>query len=127
VQKKSATFANHTSYVVWETMVQHREWAWKAVGNRLQGPCYLSMDDCDQKIKAKKQRTHTRKYSFVNRTIKLCNQLPAEALATFSCRSHIFKKRVRKVLIREVKCIEGSLSVLIKCLKVEESEKLGVK
>jgi len=80
-----------------------REWAWKAVGNRLQGPCYLSRDDHDQKIKARKQRTHIGKYSFVNRTIKLWNQLPAEALATFSCRSHIFKKRVRKVIIREVK------------------------
>jgi len=40
---------------------------------------------------------------FVNRTIKLWNKLPAEALATFSCRSRIFKKRVRKVIIREVK------------------------
>lgn len=112
VQKKAATFADHTSYSVWETLVQRRkiawicplfkaysrEGAWKAVGDRLQGPYYLSRDDRDQKIKARKQRTHTGKYSFVNGTIKLWNQLPAEALATFSCRSHIFKKKVRKVI-----------------------------
>jgi len=100
VQKKAATFPNHMSYLVWEALAQHRkiacilpffkaysrEWAQKDVGNRLQGPCYVSRDDCDQKIKARKQRTHIGKYSFVNRTIKLWNQLPAEALATFSCR-----------------------------------------
>jgi hypothetical protein len=43
------------------------------------------------------------KYSYVNRTIKLWNQLTAEGLATYPCRSHIFKKRARKVIIREVK------------------------
>jgi hypothetical protein len=42
-------------------------------------------------------------HSFVNRTIKLWNQLPARALATFPCRAHIFKKRVMKVVISEVK------------------------
>jgi hypothetical protein len=61
------------------------------------------MDDHDRKIRARKKRRDIEKYSFINRTIKLCNQLPAEALATFPCRSHIFKKRVRKVIISEVK------------------------
>jgi len=28
-------------------------------------------------------------------------QLPAEVLATFPCKSHIFRKRVRKVVISE--------------------------
>jgi hypothetical protein len=42
-----------------------------------------------------------RTYSFVNRTLKLWNQLPAEAQATFPCKSHIFRKRVRKVFIEE--------------------------
>jgi hypothetical protein len=36
------------------------------------------------------------RYCFVNRTIKLWNQLPAEAQATFPCKSHIFIK-IRKV------------------------------
>jgi hypothetical protein len=35
--------------------------------------------------------------------IKLWNQLPAETLATFHCKSHIFRKRVRKVITSEVK------------------------
>jgi len=38
------------------------------------------------------------KYSSVNTTIKLLNQLPAEVMATFLCKSHIFRKRVRKVI-----------------------------
>jgi hypothetical protein len=43
------------------------------------------------------------KYSFVNRTIQLWNQLPADALGTLSCRPSNFRKRVRK-MISEVKC-----------------------
>jgi len=35
-------------------------------------------------------------YCFVNRTIKLWNQL-----ATFSCKAHIFGKGVRKIIISE--------------------------
>jgi len=45
------------------------------------------------------------KYSFVNRVIQLWYQLRAEALATFPCRSHILKKRVRKLIISEMKRI----------------------
>jgi hypothetical protein len=70
---------------------------------RLKGPCYLSRDDHDRKIRARKQRTDIGRYSFVNRTIKLWNQLPTETLATFPCKSHIFRKRVRKVITSEVK------------------------
>jgi len=43
------------------------------------------------------------KYSFVNTTIKHWNKLRAKALATFPCRSHIFKKKITKVIISEVK------------------------
>jgi len=58
VQKKAAKFANNTKVSVWETMAQRRkiaricdtgERAWKAVGDRLKGPCYLSRDDHDRK------------------------------------------------------------------------------
>jgi len=62
----------------------------------------MSRDDHDRKIRARKQRTDVGKYSFVNRTIILWKQLPAEALTSLPCRSHIFKKRVRKVIINEV-------------------------
>jgi len=44
-------------------------------------------------------RTDIGKYSNVNRTIKLWNPLAAEMLATLNCKSHTFRKRVRKVNI----------------------------
>jgi len=40
------------------------------------------------------------KYSFVNRTIKNWNQLPAEGLGIFPCKPKIFGKRVKKAIIR---------------------------
>jgi len=49
------------------------------------------------------KKKNTVKYSFVNRTIKNCNQLPAEALGTFSCKPKIFRRRVRKTFINGVK------------------------
>ena len=39
-----------------------------------------------------------RKYSFVNRTIRLWNQLPTDILGTLPCKLNAFKKRVRKVI-----------------------------
>jgi hypothetical protein len=44
--------------------------AWKAIGDRLLKPCYLSGEDHNRKIRTRKQRTDVGKYSFVNRTIK---------------------------------------------------------
>ena len=109
VQKKDAKFANYSSDSVWETLAQRRiaricalfkaySWwrTWKAIGDTLQGPGYMSREDHDRKIWARKQGTDIGKYSFVNRAIHLWNQLPAEELGTFACRSHILKKRVRK-------------------------------
>jgi hypothetical protein len=78
------------------------ERAWKAMGDRLQKPRYLSRVDHDRKIRSSKQRTDIGKYSFVNRTIQLWNQLPADALGTVSCKPSNFRKMVRKV-INEVK------------------------
>jgi len=45
----------------------------------------------------------TGKYSFVNRTIKNWNQLPAEVLGTFPCKPNIFRNRVGKAVINGVK------------------------
>ena len=106
VQKKAAKFADHTSDLVWETLAQRSKmahicalfkvysvkWAWKTTRDRLQGPCYLSPDDHDWKTRSRQQRTYIGKYSFVNRTIKLWNQLPAEVLILFPV-DHIFLKR----------------------------------
>jgi len=47
------------------------EWVCKSIGERLREPCYLSRDDHDRKIRARKQRGDIGKYSFVNMTIKL--------------------------------------------------------
>jgi len=44
-------------------------------------------------MRGRKQRTVIGKYSFVNRTIKKWNQLPAEALWTFPCKPKIFRNR----------------------------------
>jgi hypothetical protein len=38
------------------------------------------------------------KYSFVNRTIQLWNQLPEDALGALSCKPSSFRKRIRKVI-----------------------------
>jgi hypothetical protein len=40
---------------------------------------YLSRVDHDRKIRSRKQKVDIGKYSFVNRTILLWNQLPADA------------------------------------------------
>jgi hypothetical protein len=73
------------------------ERAWKAIGDRLQAPSYLSRVDHYGKIRARKQRTHIGKYSFVNRTITDSNKLPKGAKGTSHGKTHIFKTRVRKV------------------------------
>jgi hypothetical protein len=43
------------------------------------------------------------KYFFVNRTNKNWNQLPAEALGTFTCKPKVFRKKVRKAIINGLK------------------------
>ena len=77
---------------------------------------YLSRVDHVRKIKDRKQRTDIGKYSFVNRTIKNWNQLPAVALGTFPCKPKIFRKSVRKASIngvkrKEEKCGENRLEM----------------
>jgi len=111
VQKKAAKFAHHTNSPNWETLASRRklscvcplfkaysgERAWKAIGDRLQRPHYLSRVDHERKIRSRRQRTDIGKHSFVNRTIQHWKKLPAEVLGTLPCKPIIFKKRVRKV------------------------------
>ena len=68
------------------------ERAWKATGDRLQRPHYLSRVDHERKIRSRKHRADIRKYSFVNRTIQNWNQLPAEVLGTLPCKPNTLKK-----------------------------------
>ena len=77
--------------------------AWKAIHDRLQRPYYLIRVDHVRKIRDRKQRMDIGKYSFVNRTIKNWNQLPAEAFGTFPSKPKIFIKRVWKAIIYGVK------------------------
>jgi hypothetical protein len=74
------------------------ERAWKDIGDRLEKPCYLSRVDHNRKIRNRKQKTDIGKYSFVNRTIQLWNQLPADVLGTVSCKPSNFRKRVGRVI-----------------------------
>jgi hypothetical protein len=67
------------------------------MGDRLQKPRYLSRVDHNRKIISKKQKTDIGKYSFANRTIQLCNQLPEDVLGTLSCKPSNFRKRFKKV------------------------------
>jgi hypothetical protein len=69
----------------------------------LHRPYYLSRVDHVRKIRDRKQGTDIGKYSFVNRTIKIWNQVPAEVLGTFPCKSNTFREGVRKVIINGVK------------------------
>jgi hypothetical protein len=113
VQKKAAKFAHHTNSSNWETLALRRklsricalfksysgEQAWKAIGDRLKWPHYLSRVDHERKIRSRRQRTDIGKYSFVNRTIEDWNQLPAEVLGTLPCKQNTLKKRIRKGII----------------------------
>jgi hypothetical protein len=113
VQKKAAKFAHHTNSSNWGTSASRRklsricalfkayseERAWKAIGDKLQRPHYLSRIDYERKIRIRRQRTDIGKYSFVNRNIQDWNQLPAEVLRTLPCKLKTLKKRVRKAII----------------------------
>ena len=116
-KRKAAQFTNHTKDSDWETLAQRRtiarlcalfktcsvERAWTAVLDRLRRAYCLSRVDHVRKIKNRKQRTDIGKYSFVNKTIKNCNQLPTEALWTFPRKPKIFRNTVRNAIINGVK------------------------
>ena len=105
-------FSHHTKSPTWETLASRRkiarlcalykayrgERAWKAIGDRLERPHYLSRSDNILKIRNRRQRTDIGKYSFVNRTIEHWNQLPAEVLEPLPCNSTTFRKGIRKVI-----------------------------
>jgi hypothetical protein len=80
---------------------------------RFERPCYLSKVDHDRKMRSRKQKTDIGKYSFVNRSIQLWNQLPADVLGTLSCKPSNFRKRVRKV-INKVKLGRGIIEKAVK-------------
>ena len=110
---KMQQYAYHTNRPNWKTLASRRklsricalfkaysgERAWKAIGDRIQRPHYLSRVDHDWKIRSRRQKTDIVKYSFLNRTIHHWNQLPAEVLGTLPCKPIKFKQRIRKAII----------------------------
>ena len=91
VEKKAAQFTNQTKDSDWETLVQRRtiarlwelykacsgERAWKGIRDRFRRADYLSRVHHIRKSGDRKQKTVIGNYSFVNRTIKNWNELPA--------------------------------------------------
>jgi hypothetical protein len=73
------------------------ERTWKYIGHRLQAPYYRSKVDHCWKIRSRKIRTDVGKFSFVNRTITDCSRLPEGAIGTSLVKTHVFRRRVRKV------------------------------
>jgi hypothetical protein len=47
----------------------------KSLLDMLKGTCYLSRDDHERKIGARKQRPNIGKYCFINRIIRLWNEM----------------------------------------------------
>jgi hypothetical protein len=117
MQKKAAKFAHHTNSSNWENLASRRklsricalfkafsgERSWKAIGDRIKRPQYLSGVDHEHKIRSKRQSTDIGKYSFVNRTIEDWNQLPAEVLGTLPCKHNTLKRGQGKRLLSWVK------------------------
>jgi len=105
-QKKAAKFAHLMNSSNWETLASRRklsricalfkaysgERAWKAIGEKLQRPHYLSRVDHEREIRSRRQRTDIGKCSFVNRTIQDLNQLPAEVLGTLPSKLKTLEK-----------------------------------
>jgi len=75
--------------------------AWKALGDMLQRPYYLSRVDHDWKIRNRRQRKDIGKYSLVNRTIQFWNKLPVNDLGTFRYKPSNFRKRVGRSVRKE--------------------------
>jgi hypothetical protein len=77
--------------------------AWKDTGDRLQAQYYWSRVDHFWKIRAREIGTDIRNFSFVNRTIADWNRLPEGAIGNSYLNTHVFRKRVRAIIIRELK------------------------
>jgi hypothetical protein len=72
----------------------HRETGLESTRGQTSKTTLLSRVDHNQKIRTSKQRTDVGKYSFVNRTVRSWNQLPAVLLASLPCSLSSSRKRV---------------------------------
>ena len=99
--------------VLWRTGV--KGYRWQITKAQLSGQGWYWTENQEQE---------TKDNSFVNRTIRLWNQLPAEILRTLPCKPNAFRKRVRKV-INVVNWGKGVLKLsksVVKWSKVKWSE-----
>jgi hypothetical protein len=99
-------YLNYIAQKAWKTLQfiipvlkkGNRNRAWKAIKDRLRRPYYFSMVDHVRKIRETKQIMDIGKYSFVNRTIKNWNQLPAETLGTLTLNLKLLERELEKQL-----------------------------
>ncbi|KAJ4445638.1 hypothetical protein ANN_12321 [Periplaneta americana] len=94
IKKRALKYCRKNSPLKWETLKDRRtrirlcalfktyrgEPAWREIKNRLQPPNYSSRNDHSYKLRERRQRTDTGKFSFLNRTIRDWNALPADLL-----------------------------------------------
>ncbi|KAJ4435238.1 hypothetical protein ANN_23816 [Periplaneta americana] len=109
IQKRALKCCRNNSPLKWDTLTDRRtrirlcamfktyrgEPAWSEIKNRLQPPNYSSRNDHSYKLRERRQRTDTGKFSFLNRTIKDWNALPADLLKALPITKNVFKNRLK--------------------------------
>ncbi|KAJ4435402.1 hypothetical protein ANN_18017 [Periplaneta americana] len=114
IQKRALKCCRKNSPLKWDTLTDRRtrirlcalfktyrgEPAWKEIKNRLQPPNYSSRNDHSYKLRERRQRTDTGKFSFLNRTIRDWNALPAGLLKALPTTKNEFKNRLKDLTNR---------------------------
>ncbi|KAJ4447673.1 hypothetical protein ANN_09680 [Periplaneta americana] len=103
IQKRALKYCRKNSPLQWDTLTDRRtrirlcalfktyrgEPAWREIKNRLQPPNYSSRNDHSYKLRERRQRMDTGKFSFLNRTIRDWNALPADLLKALPTNKNI--------------------------------------
>ncbi|KAJ4438086.1 hypothetical protein ANN_14025 [Periplaneta americana] len=109
IQKRALKCCRKNLPLKWDTLTDRRtrirlcalfktyrgEPAWREIKNRLQPPNYFSRNDHSYKLRERRQRTDTGKFSFLNRTIRDWNALPADLLKALPTTKNVFKNRLK--------------------------------
>ncbi|KAJ4451749.1 hypothetical protein ANN_03220, partial [Periplaneta americana] len=114
IKKRALKCCRKNSPLKWDTLTDRRtrirlcalfktyrgEPAWREIKNRLQPPNYSSRNDHSYKLRERRQRTDTGKFSFLNRTIRDWNALPADLLNALPTTKNVFKNRLKDLTNR---------------------------
>ncbi|KAJ4426704.1 hypothetical protein ANN_26502 [Periplaneta americana] len=114
IKKRALKCCRKNSPLKWDTLTDRRtrirlcalfktyrgEPAWRDIKNRLQPPNYSSRNDHSYKLRERRQRTDTGKFSFLNRTIRNWNALPADLLKALPTTKNAFKNRLKDLTNR---------------------------